>query len=162
MSKKIVVIDDLEVDDDEKEPVTVDEDEGELVFIRNENVEISNSTRPFADNKFYEGKIPNKANLPIKGKGQLNSAVIASDSRGYSIIVEVDNNNVLDDSWQSLDAVSEDIKDISAYEDKDRGDFVVVIENYRFEEWFDIKIIPEVGELQIDDFRIELYVEEFR
>lgn len=160
----IIIIDDREPEEQttEQKPVRVEEQRGKLVFIRNDKVEISHETRPFSDKKYHEGQIPRISQLPIHGTGVLDNAVVVSDSRNYSLIVEVDESNIVDDTFQNLERRAEDLGNISAYEDTSRGDFVVVVEDYDFKDRFDMKIIPERGEIQIDDYRIEIMVDEFK
>jgi len=77
--------------------------------------------------------------FPIRGNGRLKNFVLRSPTDSFSIRVEADDANIVDDDFTTLSSFSAELEDISAYEDTD-GKYVVSVSDYGFEEHFNIVI----------------------
>jgi hypothetical protein len=77
--------------------------------------------------------------FPIRGDGHLKNFVLRSPTDSFSIRVEADDANIVDDDFTTLSSFSAELEDISAYEDTD-GKYVVSVSDYDFEEHFNIVI----------------------
>lgn len=78
--------------------------------------------------------------LPIHGLGRLDNLVIISNSNLYDVNVAVDDRDVVDDSYDTLNTISNELEHVSAY--SRNNSFVVVVTDYPFEEGLHIRIRP--------------------
>ena len=97
--------------------------------------------------------------FPVNASGQLDSILVIADSDDFSATVEVDDNTVLDnDAWQSIEAVSQELPHIGAYERRDGG-YVLSISDYVFNDHVDFSLRPD-GETTFETIRVEIIVDE--
>ena len=97
--------------------------------------------------------------FPVNASGQLDSILVIADSDDFSATIEVDDNTVLDnDSWQSVEAVSQELPHIGAYERREGG-YVLSISDYIFNDHVDFSLRPD-GETTFETIRVEIMVDE--
>lgn len=96
-----------------------------------------------------------KPSLPIVDEGELNSLVVIADDKEFKLTVRVDDNHVVDDTFEDLTRYSNDLPNVSAYE---RGSSaVIVVTEYPFVDRFSCHITPE-KRINFEKIRVEVLV----
>lgn len=129
-----------------------DEEDDEVVFIEEREISLQTGVwnKPAADDTLSDLQ-----KVPIEMNGYLEDLVIITDSPDFSVRVEVDDHNVIDDTFNFLQKYSDELSKVSAYDTLD-DDYVVAACDYDFEEWFNIEIKPDNDDVTFTIIRVEI------
>jgi len=129
-----------------------DEDDDEIIFIEERDVTLQTGVwnKPAADDTLSDLQ-----NVPIEVSGHLDDFLVVADSTEYSVKVEVDDHNIVDDTFNFLRSYSDELSKISAYDTLD-DDFVVAVGDYEFDERFNVEIKPNSEDVTFTIIRVEI------
>jgi hypothetical protein len=91
--------------------------------------------------------------LPYPGPGTLISALVIADDNDFSVFMDVDGQHVIDESFDSLETISNELERISAYQGS-RG-YVFSASEYEFQDELNIVISPN-SEIEFLRQRVEI------
>jgi hypothetical protein len=124
----------------------------DVFFIEEQNVTLKAGVfnQPSA-----EDEIGSIQELPIRQTGTLVDAVIIGSDPEFSVKVEVDEHDVVDDTYSYLADVSTELSKVGAYENNN-GNYVVHVTNYEFKERLNVLVRPENDDTNYKLIRIEV------
>ena len=102
-----------------------------------------------------EDEIGSIQELPIRQEGRLVDAVIIGSDSEFSVKVEVDEHDVVDDTYSYLADVSTELSKVGAYENNN-GNYVVHVTDYEFKERLNVLVRPENNDTSYKLIRIEV------
>lgn len=128
-----------------------DETADETFFIEERDVVLNSSVQyePSSDDVNGDTNI-----LPFRGEGTLDSVLVIVDSDQFEPFIEIDDEDVVKESFSDLQAVSNELESISAYE-KD-GQYVFSATGYSFQDWMSTGMRPLDTPVTIDRIRVEV------
>lgn len=141
------------VDREGTQGIEVDEESEDLFFLDSRDV---TKQVAFTPKSQESANGTDKLDLPIHGKGKLDTFLVVSSSRDFSVNVTVDNSEVVDDDFDTLSTFQSDLTHVSAYQSSEN--FIVSVSGYPFKEFLDIRIIP-TEETVFDIVRVEAIIE---
>lgn len=137
----------------EEKKQNLEDERQTLFFFQNEDLTESNSFRP-------EDPNDRDKSFPVKAFGQIDSIFVQSPSNNFSVYLEIDGDRIIESkSWSDLDAISQELAHISAYQ-RQSGEFVVSVSDYVFNDEIDFSIRPN-EEITFDFIRVELMIDDF-
>lgn len=139
---------------------TVQDETEYLLFTHQEDLTRSGQFTPEPTTDRHEGEITTRDQFPIRGKGRIENIVIITFGESFNVRLEVDDDNVLNNDFRTIEKLSDELVNVSAYA-KQNSDRVLSIQDYTFEEYLNITIFPK-GELTVELARAEVIIEEFR
>ena len=89
-----------------------------------------------------EDKVGDIQQLPIKQSGTLIDFVLIAEDSNFSVKVEIDEHDIIDDTYTYISDVSTELSKVGAYKDND-GNYVVHVTDYDFRERCNVLIRPE-------------------
>lgn len=129
---------------------STDEEKSGLILIEQRNFTIKNSFT--LQGKDANGK---SISMPISGEGVLDTFVVKSDNNSFKVRIEIDEFNVIDDDFSTLQNLTTELSHIGAY--TSNGNNIVSASNYPFDERINIIITPLPGaEITLSVARAEL------
>lgn len=94
--------------------------------------------------------------FPIDAEGQIKNLVVVAPSDDFKIYVTVDDNDVVEDSFSTLEIFSNELESVSAYT-TGAGERVVTVTDYVFNEYVNFEVRPLV-EMTFDIIRAEVII----
>lgn len=79
--------------------------------------------------------------LPIEQSGTLIDFVVIAEDSNFSVKVEIDEHNIIDDTYSYISDVSTELSKVGGYEDSD-GNYVVHITDYDFHKRLNVLVRP--------------------
>lgn len=124
--------------------------EPKLILIEETDVTVSSSYTPTA-----EDAIGNRIELPLEITGGLQSFVMKSDSQDFYLSLQIDDFNIIDGDFSSIEDDSTELSHISAF--TSNGQNIVSADNYPIHNRFGIDISTKTNsEINIDIIRAEI------
>lgn len=77
--------------------------------------------------------------LDIRGMGQMKEFMVRSDVRDFTVHVKVDGETLYEDTWADLNAISQPVGEVSAFQDEN-GKYIVHLEDVDFKEELIIRL----------------------
>lgn len=93
--------------------------------------------------------------LPIRGSGNLENFLIVADDPQFRVRVNVDDHEVIDDEFNFIESISNELTKISAYKDLDDR-HIVSVSNYEFDERVNVLIRPTADPINFEVIRVEV------
>lgn len=126
-------------------------EDNDYVFIEERDVTLQQGVfnQPAA-----EDEIGDIEELPIEQAGTLVDFVLIADDSEFSVKVEIDEHDIIDDTYEYISDVSTELSKIGGYEDND-GNYVVHVSEYEFQERCNVLIRPENNEILFKLIRLE-------
>jgi len=148
------VREDEEEDDTESGRVLLEQQESEpsdVFFIEEQDVTLKAGVfnQPSA-----EDEIGSMQELPIKQSGTLVDFVLIAEDSNFSVKVEIDEHDIIDDAYSYISDMSTELSRIGAYRDKD-DNYVVHVADYDFRERLNVLIRPENDNTTFKLIRLE-------
>jgi hypothetical protein len=143
-----------EEDDTESGRALLEQQESEpsdVFFIEEQNVTLKAGVfnQPSA-----EDEIGSMQDLPIKQSGTLVDFVLIAEDSNFSVKVEIDEHDIIDDTYSYISDMSTELSRIGGYEDNN-GNYVVHVADYDFRERLNVLIRPEDDNTTFKLIRLE-------
>lgn len=103
-----------------------------------------------------ETQLGRDVGFPIYGEGRVKNLVVVSPTENFSVFVTVDDNDVVNDDFSTLEIFSNEIESVSAYNTVS-GESVVTVTDYVFNEYLNFEIRPS-GDVTFDIIRAEVII----
>lgn len=106
-----------------------------------------NATDVDRSNRFRLDDVDDDVAMPIDGPGELESLIIKADSSNFHVLVRLDGNHIVDDTWTTLESHSLSLNRVGAFTNDTDGDgtadeWVVTASDYPFAEELMVVIHP--------------------
>lgn len=92
--------------------------------------------------------------LNIRGTGHLKEFMVMSDVRDFTVHIKVDGETLYQDSWADLNAISQPVGEVAAFEDEN-GKFIIHLEDIEFKEELIIRLY---GVFNAERFFLKYYL----
>lgn len=149
----IIIIDDR---DEPEDSIEVDEESEDPFFIEMRDVTKSSVFSPRSTASATDTSTV-QDDFPITGGGRLDNLLVISNSDQFDINVAVDDRDVVDDSFSTLNSISNELENVSAYSRSNQH--IVVVSSYPFNEAIHADIRPR-GEINFPRVRAEGVIED--
>ena len=128
----LILIEEMRRNEVDETVIDVEENDERVFFIQQKNVIESTQFTPRASDHHQD-------ELPVRGDGKMHNLLVVADSTNFDVTVYVDDRYVVDDSYNNLSAISDELQHVSAYETPS-GSYVVAVSDYPFTKMFDADI----------------------
>lgn len=128
-----------------------DETSDETLFIEQKDVELTSRVNFEPSTEDIEG---NRIASPVEGEGTLKAFLVVVDSPDFEVFAEIDDSDIVRESFSELSTVSNELESISAYQDGDKH--VVAIRGYPFQEFASAGIKPTSVPITVERIRMEI------
>lgn len=127
------------------------EEEKDFVFIEERNV----TFKPGVFNKpAAEDELGDIEELPVHQDGTLVDAVVIAEDSNFALKVEIDEHDIIDDTYSYISDVSTELSKVGAYQTSN-GNYLVHVTDYDFNERLDVGIRPQNENIEFKLIRIE-------
>lgn len=92
--------------------------------------------------------------LPVKDKGKLENFVLIADKSDFEIRLEIDDHNIIDDTYNFISGIQNELSKISAYERNNQ--YIVSALDYEFTDRLNILIKPISEPINFPLIRVEV------
>lgn len=131
------------------ETIADDNEEDQLIFAEEDDVELSGGTwySPRSGNLVGETD-----KFPVEADGELDNFLVVVNSPQFEVRVQIDDNLVVNDTFNDLQTFSNSLSNVSAYTSGDNH--VVNVSNYPFKEYLDVGVRP-LDSITLKKIRVE-------
>lgn len=88
----------------------------------------------------------------VEGPGVIETVLVRADNNGFRVTVETDHDVIVNDDFETMKTLSDDLTHVDAYVDNNH--YVFVVQEYPYAEWSRVTINP-IGEVTFDRLRGE-------
>lgn len=142
-------------DERESDYITYEQVETEpddLTFIEERNVNLKTGVWNTPES---EDDLGDFSNLPLELDGKIENFLVVADKPDFSIRVEVDDHDILDDEYSFIESISNELSKVSAYKSTDNT-YVVSVMDYDFSNRFNALIKPNAENVTFEVIRVEI------
>lgn len=88
--------------------------------------------------------------VSIYGSGSLDFLFVLSQSNSYRVVVTIDNQVVVDSTFDELSSLPEEVHNVAAWYDSEYGKYLLYLSDFSFSRNIKIDIIHTTSQLTID------------